>query len=159
VWFFRRTAAAIGADRMKEWLSTLQYGSDSFDGDPTYFWLNGDLVVSPREQLDFLIRMFRYQIPVQRPIIDIVSTAMTMPPGKISNAAGLHDFPLTWGADATVRAKTGNTRVGDERVSWLVGRIRSPTSDYVFVSRIRADHELSTTAGADVALQHLNRLR
>ena len=35
--------------------------------DVTDFWLNGDLQVSPAEQVAFLRRMFTYDLPVDRP--------------------------------------------------------------------------------------------
>lgn len=159
VWFFRRTAAAIGGERMTDWLGKLQYSTDTFERDPTYFWLDGDLVISPREQLDFLSRLFRFELPVERRHVDVLKQILVMPPGRISNAAGLHGFPLAWGDGVVVRAKTGNTRVGDERVSWLVGHLSDGSTEYVFVSRVCAPHELSTVAGAAVALRHLNAIR
>ncbi len=65
VWFFRRTAALIGRERMIESLKNFEYSADSFDADLTMFWLNGDLVVSPREQMRFLGRLMRHDLPVK----------------------------------------------------------------------------------------------
>jgi beta-lactamase class D len=62
--FFRRTAAAIGRDRMTAYLKRLRYGSDAFEGELTSFWLNGDLVISPLEQIDFMSRLARGALPV-----------------------------------------------------------------------------------------------
>ena len=155
--FFQRTATAIGRGRMVSHLRAMRYGSDTFDGEQTTFWINGDLVVSPREQIAFLRRMFTYQISIDRPHVEIVKQALLMPAGKISNAAGLHDFPLRWTAPLTVHAKTGNTAVNGERVSWLVGEVESGRSAHVFAARVRSStRPLGTTAGADLALRGLN---
>jgi beta-lactamase class D len=152
LWFFRRTAARIGAERMRAQLARLRYGSDGFEGDHTLFWTNGDFVVSPAEQLDFLARLFRGELPVSRAHVDAVKAAFLMPPGKITNAAGTHDFDIGW---PVVRAKTGNTSVGGERVSWLVGQLERDGRQYVFVARKRARETLPTTAGADLARRAL----
>ena len=159
VWFFQRTAALIGRERMKQSLTELGYAQDTFEDDVTSFWLNGDLVVSPDEQLRFLHRLVRYELPVDRRIIDAVKAAFTMPPGKITNAAGVHDFGLTWPRLRVLRAKTGYTRVGDERVSWIVGHIETDARQFVFVSRVRAQEDIPPTASIDLALRVLNARR
>lgn len=156
VWFFRRTAAMIGQARMRESLKEFGYAGDAFEGDLTLFWLNGDLVVSPQEQLAFLRRFARYELPVDRQHIDAVKAALLMPGGSITNASGTHDFALNWAGPLIVRAKTGNTTVGDESVSWLVGHIEANSRQYVFVSRVRDHEQLSGTAGADLARRVLN---
>jgi beta-lactamase class D len=158
LWFFRRTAAGIGRDAMEDWLRRLAYGDDTFDRDVTSFWVNGDLVVSPREQLDFLARMFRYELPVSRTSVDRVMRALTMPAGRITNAAGAHRFDTGWPPGTIVRAKTGNTRVDDENVSWLVGGIESKGRQFVFAARLRSAQRLASTAGASVAGRYLRRL-
>src|SRR5438445_12924522 len=64
-----------------------EYGSQGFQREITAFWLNGDLTISPREQVAFLQRMFSYDLPVDRRHIDAVKAAMTMP-RKVSTASG-----------------------------------------------------------------------
>lgn len=155
LWFFRRTAAAIGRDRMAHWLRKLSYGDDSFAGELTSFWVNGDLVISPEQQVEFLARMFRHELPVARAHVDAVATALVMPHGQILNAAGAHSFATRWPAGAELRAKTGNTGVANQRVSWLVGHIETSGGGYVFAARARAAGALDTTAGAEVARRHL----
>jgi beta-lactamase class D len=159
VWFFQRTAARIGRDRMLAWLKKLRYGDDAFERELTMFWLNGDLVVSPAEQLDFLRRMVRHELPVQRRHVSAVTAALLMPPGRLTNAAGVHDFALDWPAPVVVRAKTGNTEAGGERVSWLAGHLETKGDEYVFVSRVRARDSLASAAGADLARRVLNARR
>jgi len=55
-----------------------------------------------------------------------------------------------------VRAKTGNTTVSGERVSWLVGAVESGGVRRVFVARVRGAGTLPNTAGADLAVRRLN---
>lgn len=156
LWFYQRTASLIGRDRMLTWLKRLAYGSDAYEGDQTMFWLNGDLVVSPMEQLDFVSRLVRYQLPASRKHVDAVAAAFQMPPDAITNAGGTHPFVLTRPAPLVVRAKTGNTTVAGERVSWAVGHIESRARGYVFAARVRGRQVSSNQAGAELAVRTLN---
>jgi beta-lactamase class D len=159
LWFYQRTAALIGRERMLMSLKRLGYGTDTYDGDQTMFWLNGDLVVSPLEQLDFVSRLTQYKLPAERKHVDAVKAAFTMPPGSITNATGTHPFALTWPAPLVVRAKTGNTTVAGERISWVVGHVESHGRGTVFVARVRSANDLSPQAAADLALRALNAQR
>ena len=159
VWVFQQFATAIGRDRELEYLKKFGYGSAAFEHDLTSFWLNGDLQISPLEELAFLRRMFRYDLPVDRAHIDAVKADLTMPRGKFVNAAGVHEFVLRWPADTIVRVKSGNGTVNGEQVSWLVGALESGGQQYVFASRARGKAgTLGTTSGADLALRVLNAI-
>jgi beta-lactamase class D len=156
VWVFQQFAAAIGRDRELSQLRAFRYGSATFEHEVTSFWLNGDLQISPREEVAFLRRMYSYDLPVARRHIDTVKAAMTMPRGKILSAAGAFDFPLQW-PDAVVRAKTGNGTVNGERASWLIGEIETGGRQYVFASRATGA-TLVNNAGAALALRVLNTI-
>ena len=64
LWFFQGTARRIGPERMKDWLGRLKYGNQDSSGDITRFWLGGPLLISGDEQLDFLARLYRDELPV-----------------------------------------------------------------------------------------------
>lgn len=159
LWFYQRTARLIGRERMLAWLTRFHYGSDAYEGEQTMFWLNGDLAVSPVEQLDFISRLVRYELPAQRRHVDAVKAAFTMPAGAITNATGTHPFDLTWPAPLVVRAKTGNATLAGERVSWVVGHIESRGRGYAFVARVRGREVPSNQAGAELAARTLNARR
>jgi len=159
LWFYQRTAGLIGRERMLAWLERLQYGSDKYEGDQTAFWLNGDLAVSPLEQLDFLSRFITNRLPVARRNVDAVKAAFQMPPGAITNATGTHPFALSWPAPLVVHAKTGNATVAGRRISWVVGYVESQGRSTAFVARARGGADLSMQAGADLAVRTLNAHR
>lgn len=158
VWFFQRMAAAIGRDRELESLRAFQYGSGTFKHDVTEFWLNGDLQISPLEQVAFLKKMFAYELPIERRHVDTVKAAMTMPPGKYQNAMGVHDLPLRWPAGTIVRVKTGSGAVNGERSLWLVGALETGGQPVVFASRVRKPGTPPPTAAADLAVRVLNTI-
>lgn len=158
VWFFQNAARAIGRERELQHLRAFAYGSQTFQREVDAFWLNGDLTISPREQVAFLARMFAYRLPVDRRHVDTVKAALTMPPGRLSNAMGTFPFPLGWPEVAAVRLKTGNGTVAGERVSWVIGEIESAGRSWVFASRVRSPTQVATTAGADLAVRVLNAI-
>jgi beta-lactamase class D len=157
--FFERTARLIGPDRFRKGLSSLGYASDTFDRDVSAFWINGDLVVSPIEQLEFLQRLFSGNLPVASRHLSTVTSAIRMPAGQVLSASGAHPFELNWPSATVVRAKTGNTRVEGESVSWLVGALELDGMHYVFVARARSMSALGRTAGIAVAVRALNGMR
>src|SRR5262249_14884055 len=158
VWFFQRAARSIGRERELEHLRAFHYGSQTLSRDVDQFWLNGDLTISPREQVEFLRRMYRHELPIAPAHVDTVIAAMTMPPGKLVNAAGVHEFPIRW-PNPVVRAKTGNGSVNGERASWVIGEIESEGRRFVFAGRVRSStRTLGTTAGADLAVRVLNEV-
>lgn len=156
VWFFQRMATAIGRDRELESLRAFQYGSATFAHHVTAFWLNGDLQISPLEQVAFLKKMFADELPVERRHVDTVKAAMIMPPGKYQNAMGVHDLALRWPAGTIVRVKTGSGAVNGERSLWLVGALETGGQSYVFASRVRQPGTPSANAAADLAVRVLN---
>jgi hypothetical protein len=71
-------------------------------------------------------------------------------------AAGAHPFVLTRRGTAVVRAKTGNSTVAGERVSWLIGLLEHREGHDVFVARVRSPGALPPSSGADLAVRQLN---
>jgi len=158
LWFYQRTAGLIGRERMLASLKRLGYGTDSYEGEQTSFWLTGDLAVSPLEQLDFLSRLVGGKLPAKERNMDAVKAAFLMPQGAITNASGTHAFAPTWPGPLVVHAKTGNTTVARESVSWIVGYVDANARSTAFVARVRGG-DLSMQAGADLALRTLNAHR
>lgn len=148
LWFFQRVAPRIGADRMRGWLQRFAYGNADPSGPITQYWVNGTLRISVNQQLRFLERFYRADLPVSAPHVAAVTTALAQKPGTLENARGVH--PITLGTAAVpLNAKTGATSLaGGESVSWLVGRL----GGYVFASAAwRRRGEVDGLAGARAA--------
>ena len=157
--FFQHTARLIGRQRMKQQLAALGYAADSFEGELTTFWNTSDFRVTPLEQVAFLRRLVAGKLPIEARHVATVRQALRMPAGHITNAAGTHAFAIDWPRDAVVYAKTENTTVDGERVSWLIGWVSGGGGDTVFAGRTRAKGTLGNTAGAEVARKGLNAAR
>jgi beta-lactamase class D len=82
VWFYQELARRVGSERMREWISALDYGNEDTSGGIDRFWLGSSLRVSADEQVDFLGRLHAGGLPVSARSIAIVKDILTQePPG------------------------------------------------------------------------------
>jgi bla regulator protein BlaR1 len=121
VWYFRRVAAGVGEKAMQGYLDAVGYGNRDMSGGLTQFWLGSSLKISADEQVEFLRRLYRGELPFRRRSVEIVKRILVLDE-----------------KDGVVfSGKTGSCDAGGEmRVGWFVGRQESPSADYVFATRI-----------------------
>jgi beta-lactamase class D len=137
LWFFQGTAKQIGRERMKEWLERLRYGNQDASGELTRFWVNGTLRITPEEQLDFMARLYRNELPVSERSREIVKQTLAHGPDTEANVRSGISLYGPWKDGAVLSAKTGRTPMEKEGdVTWLIGHVRNPRGEYVFVSSV-----------------------
>ena len=66
VWAYQRLTSELGHDTMSSWIKKLDYGNADIGSvdDLTTYWLRGPLEISPREQVNFLARLVREELPL-----------------------------------------------------------------------------------------------
>lgn len=69
----------IGHDQMQAYVDSIPYGNQNIAGGIDTFWLTGDLRISPREQIEFLVRLYHNQLPFDQEIMDSVKSMMISP--------------------------------------------------------------------------------
>lgn len=120
VWAYQEWARQVGPDRMAELVDAADYGNEDIGGRIDSFWLDGELRISAREQLDFLIRFVEGDLPFdeehQRAVRDIL--VQEIGPG------------WSWSH------KTGLSLRSEPQVGWLVGIVDLETSTWVFALNI-----------------------
>ncbi|CAB5714225.1 Beta-lactamase OXA-2 precursor [Delftia tsuruhatensis] len=111
VWVYERFARELGPARETAYLRKIGYGNALATGAQP-FWVDGDLAISAIEQVEFLRRLFRNQLPLpvehQRLVKDVM----------INEA----------GPDWILRAKTGWTG----QIGWWVGWVEWPAGPVYF---------------------------
>lgn len=120
VWLYQLFARQIGAEREREYLQRIGYGSAGFSGPVDEFWLNGALEITALEQIAFLQRLYRNELPFKLEHQRLVKDIMI-------NAAGRE-----W----ILRAKTGWSVRDDEQVGWWVGWVERPEGAVFFALNI-----------------------
>src|SRR5262249_59985566 len=77
---YQEIARRIGADRMKAYVDKLGYGNRDIGGAPIdYFWLSGNLRISPLQQIEFLDPLRRSVLPVSERSQDLVRERLPRP--------------------------------------------------------------------------------
>ncbi|WPB78591.1 penicillin-binding transpeptidase domain-containing protein [Archangium violaceum] len=156
VWFFQGTAKEIGRERMKDWLHRFNYGNEDVSGELTAFWLEKPLRISPEEQVRFLAKLYRNELPVSEGTRETVKRMLEYTPKTVTERTKRMAGP--WSTGAVVSGKTGSTHTKEDGdVSWLVGHVRSPKGEYVFASLVTGEHPKGPVA-LHAAADELQRL-
>lgn len=141
VWFYQELARRIGSARMNDWLHKLNYGNRIAGPEVDNFWLTGDLRITPVQQVDFLKKMIREELPVKKKNLNIVK-----------------DILITQHNDRyVIRAKTGWATAG-RQVGWYVGWLELGTKYYIFVNNIDIINEGDEKYRTEIALEILNEI-
>ena len=121
---FQSLARAAGPERMTHYIGLLQYGNRDLSGGIDQFWISGGLRISPREQLEFLIRLHTGDLPLSPTAVATVRRVMRRE---------------EWQGGA-LSAKTGRARLPDgHEVGWWVGWVEKGSEVFFFASMIEAN--------------------
>ncbi|WP_170136599.1 penicillin-binding transpeptidase domain-containing protein [Nannocystis exedens] len=122
VWFFQEVARRVGPAAMHASLRAFAYGNADIGGGIDRFWLQGALRISPREQVEFISRLHRRELPVAREHMALVEHMLTR-----AQAPG-----WSW------RGKTGLTAHEGRAVGWLVGLAERDGTTWAYALLLRA---------------------
>lgn len=116
VWFYQELARRIGEKRMQKYINLTGYGNRDIGGGIDKFWLEGDLRISPKEQIDFLVKLHNNKLPFSPRAIAIVKNIITMEKTE----------------DYVLRGKTGL----ESEVGWYVGYLERNGNTYFFATQL-----------------------
>jgi len=120
VWFYQAVARRIGQERMQHWVELAGYGNRDTSGGIDRFWLDGALRITPREELEFLVRLYANELPFSRRAMDVVKRVMIVEEGP----------------GYVLRGKTGWAQSSDPDVGWYVGWVERDDGPRFFVINI-----------------------
>ncbi|MDD5160485.1 MAG: penicillin-binding transpeptidase domain-containing protein [Sulfuricurvum sp.] len=100
VWFYQELARRIGEKKMVEMVCAAEYGNMDTSKTLTNFWLGGgSLKISPNEQVDFISKLVRNQLPFTLRSQSVVKEIMRLDQrdgmilsGKTGSCAGIGWF-------------------------------------------------------------------
>ncbi len=116
VWFYQEMARRIGQERMQHYVNLVGYGNKDLRGGIDLFWLTGELRITPREQIAFLVRLYQNKLPFSQRTMDLVKDI----------------FIFEQGEGYVLRAKTGWAG----QVGWFVGYVERGEQTYFFALNI-----------------------
>ncbi len=128
VWYYRELALKVGEKRMKEYVDRLDYGNEDTSGPLNGFWLGSSLKISADEQVEFLKRLYKEELPVSKRSMKIVKEIAT-----------LEETP-----DYKLSGKTGGGSLAEGRfLGWFVGYLETKGDTYFFATEIEGPTYLS----------------
>jgi beta-lactamase class D len=136
VWFYQVLARKIGHQRMQDFVTKIEYGNQNIGGkeDIDQFWLEGELRITPRQQIDFLRRLQQNDLPFAPKNIDLVK--------DIAIAEQASDYVL--------RAKTGLATSVTPQIGWYVGYLEQNNNVYFFATNIDVVNDQDIAARLEV---------
>ena len=120
IWFYVEVAKRIGRKRYQEILKQYEYGNGNFSEQGTDFWNYGDFAISPKNQIEFLIKLYENRLPFSKLTIEKVKEIMISE--KTDNIIYLD--------------KTGWTRKNGIDIGWWVGYVETNDNVYFFATRL-----------------------
>jgi beta-lactamase class D len=148
VWFYQVLARRVGYDQMQKWVIQSGYGNQKIGSkeDIDRFWLQGDLRITPQEQIQFLRRLYKNELPFSERSLSIIKDILIV-----------EKTP-----DYTIRAKTG--WVGFEgmakpEIGWYVGYLEKGDNIYFFATNIDMQSQKDASARIELTRRCFQDLR
>lgn len=116
VWCYKEFASKIGVEKYKNYLKELDYGNRIVGNDVSDFWLDGSLKITTFEQIKFLKRLYKNDLPFKQKDIDTLKNIMIDEKNE----------------NYTLRAKTG----WEGRYGWYVGYVETKNDVWFFAMNI-----------------------
>ena len=146
IWFSQRLTALLGMTRLLYYLDLFEYGNQDLSGDPgednglKKAWLGSSLQISPREQIYFLIKMLRNELPISQRAVNTTKQILLM-----------EHLPNGW----TLYGKTGSgfrqnpdgSINRDLQIGWYVGWLEKDHQTLLFAFNLLDDEEVEAVAG------------
>ncbi|NJM53560.1 MAG: hypothetical protein HC846_09335 [Blastocatellia bacterium] len=118
-WFYHEASKRMKRETMQKYYDLSNYGNRDTSGFGEIYWVKGDLRVTPKEQVEFLVRLHENRLPFSPQVI-----------------ANVKDMMIEEKTDKyTLRAKTGWSDAYTPQVGWWVGYIERADNVLFFCHR------------------------
>ena len=156
VWFYQELARRVGEERMQNFVDRFEYGNRDLSGGIDRFWLGSTLEISADEQIRFLSRLYRDQLPISQDHVRTVRKILFYKGNeKATSGEDARGNDTSW----ALSAKTGSCRLAETTLGWWVGHVKQGDVERLFVTRItgsgaegREARELTRSLLADADL-------
>ncbi len=139
VWFYQVLAQRIGNTSYLKHLGKLNYGNKKTGPVLTTFWLDGDLAISAREQVNFLKAFYRNELPYSINHMELVKDLLIVE----SNS------------DTIIRAKTGWAMRIKNQHGWYVGYVEKRDETWFFATNINIESKHDARFRKELTIQAL----
>lgn len=121
--YYQELARRVGKKKMKAFLKKLHYGNEDISGGIDKFWLMSSLKISASEQVGFLKKLYKNELPFSKRSTDMVKDIMV--------------YLKT--DKATLRGKTGSSGAVDGNfLGWYTGYLTTKDNTYIFALNLES---------------------
>nr|WP_244893338.1 class D beta-lactamase [Maribacter hydrothermalis] len=118
---YQEVAREIGVDRMNDYIKILKYGTLDIDSvNIDNFWLEGKSRITQFQQIDFLKRFYKNELPISRRTSEIVKSILLIKNTDHYRLSG----------------KTGLSNVNEDYNGWFVGYLEQDNNTYFFATNL-----------------------
>ncbi|MCE8033754.1 class D beta-lactamase [Billgrantia tianxiuensis] len=124
VWLYQHFARELGEERERDYLEAIDYGNADIGDRLEHFWLEEDMLeISAEEQIEFLERLYRNELPFDEADQRLVKDLMIVGAGN----------------DWILRGKTGWTG----QLGWWVGWVERPSGPVFFALNMETPNRMA----------------
>lgn len=148
VWVSQDLTKKMGMLQVEKYLKAFDYGNKDFSGSLTEAWLSSTgkdtLKISAYEQLEFMRRLFKNELPVSAKAMDLSKKLL------VSEVSTL---------ESLLSGKTGSGFMGETgRIGWYIGHIRTRRSEYLVITNFEENPASSKEFGGPVAREAAKKI-
>jgi len=124
--YYQELSRRVGKERMQAYVKKVNYGNSNIGDVVDRFWLDGPLKITAYEQLDFIERLYKNQLPFSK-----------------DNMKTVKEIIVKSTVDGRIfSGKTGSSYDGKNIIwGWFVGHVKNKGKEYVFVANIKGPKE------------------
>jgi beta-lactamase class D len=120
IWYYQELARRVGREKMQYYVDAAQYGNQNISGQIDTFWLEGELRISADEQVEFLKRLYKGDLPFSQRSMNIVKEILVLEKTESYQLSG----------------KTGSGQRITPHVGWFVGYLETKGNIYFFATNL-----------------------
>jgi beta-lactamase class D len=122
VWFYQVLARKAGQERMQKFINQAGYGNQQIGTAEQIdkFWLEGPLQITPKQQIEFLQKLYSGRLPFSQRSLNLLKDIMI-----------IEQIP-----NYTLRGKTGWVTSQKPNIGWFVGYLEQNNKVYFFATNI-----------------------
>jgi beta-lactamase class D len=118
---YQEIARQVGPERMQRYVDAFEYGNRDIAGAIDTFWLEGGLRITALQQIAFLEKLFKEELPASKRSMEIVKDIMLLEQNDLG----------------VMRGKTGLLRVDEKmRHGWLAGWVERRDEGFIFAMNL-----------------------
>jgi beta-lactamase class D len=125
VWFSQRLTPQLGAESVQNYLAKFDYGNRDISGGLTNFWLGRTLKISADEEIRFLKKLWRDQLPASKRAMQLTRQIMSLETSR---------------SGMKLAGKTGSHVTQKNALGWFVGHLEGQGGEYLVAVNYNEDN-------------------